>query len=162
MSDITKPGPDTESPGPLNTVIRFFGGKRTLDLKSGGPFEAHELLLRGIPRKAMLHLIETSTHMKNSKSMNLAFGVSTRTMQRIKAKPEESLLNYEQSSRVWKFAEVLAHATEVFGSRSEAEEWLEQPVMAFEGRKPIDLLATSVGVELVENHLTRLEYGVYT
>jgi len=146
----------------LNTVIEFFGGTKTLNFKPTGPFEAHELLLRGIPSKAMVHLIHTSTFTKNSKSMNVAFGFSTRTMQRIKAKPEKSLLNYEQSSRVWKFAEVLAHATEVFGSRSEAEKWLEQPVMALEGRKPIDLLATSVGVELVENHLTRLEYGVYT
>jgi len=162
MSGATKSGSETEVSGPLNTVIRFFGGRKALDFKAAGPFEAHDLLLRGIPRKAMLHLIETSTHMKSSKSMNLALGVSTRTMQRIKAKPEQSLLNYEQSSRVWKFAEILAHATEVFGSRSEAEKWLEQPVMAFEGRKPIDLLATSVGVELVENHLTRLEYGVYT
>ena len=59
-------------------------------------------------------------------------------------------------------AEILAQATAVFGSRSAAEKWLEQPAMALEGRLPIDLLATSVGVEIVENHLTRLEYGVYT
>lgn len=163
MSGATKLTPEAERPpAPLNTVIQLFGGRKTLEFKPSGPFEAHELLLRGIPRRAMLHLIATSTHMKNSKSMNLAFGLSTRTMQRIKARPESSLLNYEQSSRVWKFAEILAHAADVFGSRSEAEKWLEQPVMAFEGRKPIDLLATSVGVELVENHLTRLEYGVYT
>jgi putative toxin-antitoxin system antitoxin component (TIGR02293 family) len=153
---------ETARSAPLNTIIQFFGGPKTLDFKPAGPFEAHELLLRGIPSKAMLHLIHTSTHMKNSKSMNTAFGFSVRTMQRIKAKPETALLNHEQSSRVWKFAEVLAQATEVFGSRSEAEKWLEQPAMAFEGRKPIDLLATSVGVELIEDHLTRLEYGVYT
>ena len=29
-------------------------------------------------------------------------------------------------------------------------------------RKPIDLLSTPAGVESVEDHLTRLEYGVYT
>jgi putative toxin-antitoxin system antitoxin component (TIGR02293 family) len=162
MSAAEKSKPATARSAPLKTVVEFFGGPKTLNFKPGGPFEAHEFLLRGIPGKAMFHLIDTSTFMKNSKSMNVAFGFSTRTMQRIKAKPEKSLLNYEQSSRVWKFAEVLAQATEVFGSRSEAEKWLEQPVMALEGRKPIDLLATSVGVELVENHLTRLEYGVYT
>jgi uncharacterized protein (DUF2384 family) len=31
--------------------------------------------------------------------------------------------------------------------------------MALEQRKPIDLLSTPAGVE---DHLTRLEYGVYT
>ena len=60
------------------------------------------------------------------------------------------------------YAEILKKATEVFGSQSEAEAWLERPAMALERRKPIDLLSTSAGVEAVENHLTRLEYGVYT
>lgn len=159
---MEKSKPGAARPAQLTKVIQFFGGSKALDFKPAGPFETHELLLRGIPKKAMLHLMGTSPTMKPSASLNRAFGVSTRTMQRIKAKPEKSRLSYEQSSRVWKFAEILAQATEVFGSRSEAEKWLEQPAMALEGRKPIDLLATSVGVELVEHHLTRLEYGVYT
>lgn len=34
--------------------------------------------------------------------------------------------------------------------------------MALDQRKPIDLLSTPAGVESVEDHLTRLEYGIYT
>ncbi len=34
--------------------------------------------------------------------------------------------------------------------------------MALEQRKPIDMLSTPAGFELVEEHLTRVEYGVYT
>jgi putative toxin-antitoxin system antitoxin component (TIGR02293 family) len=162
MGTSAKLKSETGSLPPLKRVIEYFGGPKTLDFKPSGPFETHELLLRGIPTKAMVHLIVNSPAMKHSAALNRAFGVSTRTMHRIKARPPKALLNYEQSSRVWKFAEILAQATEVFGSRSEAEKWLEQPAMALEGRKPIDLLATSVGVEIVDNHLTRLEYGVYT
>ena len=33
--------------------------------------------------------------------------------------------------------------------------------MALDGHKPIDLLSTPAGVETIEDHLTRLEYGVY-
>ena len=162
MAASEKSKSEAEKAGPLKGVIQLFGGPKTLDFKPSGPFEAHELLSRGIPTKAMAHLIATSPAMKHSAALNRAFGFSTRTMHRIKARPPKSLLSVEQSSRVWKFAEILAQATEVFGSRSEAEKWLEQPAMALEGRKPIDLLATSVGVEIVEDHLTRLEYGVYT
>ncbi len=162
MAAFEKSKPEPENAGPLKGVIQLFGGPKTLDFKPKGPFETHELLLRGIPTKAMVHLIGTSPAMKHSAALNRAFGVSTRTMHRIKARPAKSLLSYEQSSRVWKFAEILAQATAVFGSRGEAEKWLEQPAMALEGRKPIDLLATSVGVALVESHLTRLAYGVYT
>ena len=70
-------------------------------------------------------------------------------------------LSPEQSGRTWKLAEVLAKATAVFGSKQEAEQWLERPAMGLNQRKPIDLLATPAGVELVEDFLIRLEYGVY-
>ena len=75
----------------------------------------------------------------------------------VSAKP----LSPEQSGRTWKLAEILAKAISVFGSKEEAEQWLERPAMGLDQRKPIDLLATPAGVELVEDFLVRLEYGVY-
>jgi putative toxin-antitoxin system antitoxin component (TIGR02293 family) len=74
----------------------------------------------------------------------------------------EKPLSVEQSGRAWKFAEILGRATELLGSQAEAEAWLERPAMALDQRKPIDLLSTPAGVEAIEEHLTRLEYGVYT
>jgi uncharacterized protein (DUF2384 family) len=34
--------------------------------------------------------------------------------------------------------------------------------MALDGRKPIDLLLAPAGAKTLEDHLTRLEHGVYT
>jgi putative toxin-antitoxin system antitoxin component (TIGR02293 family) len=59
-------------------------------------------------------------------------------------------------------AEILARATQVFGSQEEAEQWLERPAMGLDNNRPLDLLDTPAGVEMVEDFLTRLEYGVYT
>jgi putative toxin-antitoxin system antitoxin component (TIGR02293 family) len=64
--------------------------------------------------------------------------------------------------RTRKFAEILARATELFGSRQEAKRWMERPAMALECRRPIDLMTTPAGVEIVEHLLQRLQYGVYT
>lgn len=86
--------------------------------------------------------------------------MSLRTFQRRKDAPDKPL-SQEQSGRTWKFAEILAKATEVFGSQEEAEQWLERPAIGLDQRRPIDLLATPAGVELVEQYLTRLAYGVY-
>ncbi|WP_347339962.1 antitoxin Xre/MbcA/ParS toxin-binding domain-containing protein [Afipia massiliensis] len=61
-----------------------------------------------------------------------------------------------------KFAEILAAATSVFGSKEAAERWLEQPAIGLNQRRPIDLLATPAGVELVEDLLVRLQHGVHT
>jgi putative toxin-antitoxin system antitoxin component (TIGR02293 family) len=94
-------------------------------------------------------------------SLEKAVGISLRTYQRRKDALDKPL-SPEQSGRAWKFAEILGRATELFGSQGEAEAWLERPAMALEQRKPIDLLSTPAGVGSVEDHLTRLEYGVYT
>ena len=64
--------------------------------------------------------------------------------------------------RTRKFAQILTKATAVFGSKQEAERWLEQPAIGLDQRRPIDLLATLNGAEIVEDFLARLEFGVYT
>jgi putative toxin-antitoxin system antitoxin component (TIGR02293 family) len=86
--------------------------------------------------------------------------MSLRTYQRHRDAPAKPL-NKEQSGRTWKFAEILALATAVFGSQEEAEQWLERPATGLNQRRPIDLLETPAGVELVESFLRRIEYGVY-
>lgn len=58
--------------------------------------------------------------------------------------------------------DTLAKATEVFGSVDEAERWMSRPAMGLDGQRPIDLLQTVRGTELVHDFLVRLEYGVYT
>jgi len=56
----------------------------------------------------------------------------------------------------------MAKAIDVFGSSVAAEDFLQKPAMALDRHRPIDLLSTPVGAELVEGHLLRLDYGVYT
>ncbi len=67
-----------------------------------------------------------------------------------------------EDGKIRRFAEVLALATEVLGTQGAAERWLERPVMALDRNWPIDLLATSDGMEKVKDLLGRLQYGVYT
>lgn len=63
---------------------------------------------------------------------------------------------------MWRFAELLSRASIVFGGRERAERWLSSNVMGLGSRRPIDLLETSVGAQLLDDFLGRLEYGVYT
>jgi putative toxin-antitoxin system antitoxin component (TIGR02293 family) len=82
-------------------------------------------------------------------------------IQRRKTGSAAKPLNREQSGRTWKFAEILAKGTAVLGSRQEAEQWLERPTIGLNQRRPIDLLTTPAGAKLVEDFLTRVEFGVY-
>ena len=144
----------------LQRVAALLGGQRVLRHALRGPLDAHELLTDGLPGAALLHLVERLVHLRDSASLEKAVGMSLRTFQRHKTAPTRPL-NQEQSGRTWKFAEILAKATTVFGSQDEAEQWLERPAIGLDQRRPLDLLATPAGVKLVEDHLERLEYGVY-
>lgn len=54
-----------------------------------------------------------------------------------------------------------AKAVEVFGSIEAAERWMDKPAMGLDGHRPIDLLQSAQGAEIVNDFLTRLEYCVY-
>jgi putative toxin-antitoxin system antitoxin component (TIGR02293 family) len=143
----------------LQKVADLLGGPRILSRRITSTLDAHELLLDGLPGSALTHFVSHLLFIKTD-SLEKAFGMSLRTFQRRKDAPNKPL-SQEQSGRTWKFAEILAKATDVFGSQEEAEQWLERPAIGLDQRRPIDLLATPAGIELVEQYLTRLAYGVY-
>lgn len=144
----------------LQKVADLLGGDTTLSRSVSGPLDAHRLLLDGLPAPAFNHLASRLTVIGKTELIEKAVGMSLRTFQRSKEAGDKAL-NAEHSGRAWKFAEILARATDVFGSQADAETWLDRPAMGLDQNRPIDLLATPAGVELVEEHLTRLEYGVY-
>jgi len=141
-------------------VLNLLGGERIFGQLLKNQLDVHEMLLEGLPGKALNHLVDNLVVLRMPSSLEKAVGMSLRTLQRHKAASEKPL-NPEQSGRTWKFAEILAKATAVFGSQEEAEQWLERPAIGLDQRRPIDLLATPAGVEMVEDLLERLEYGVY-
>jgi putative toxin-antitoxin system antitoxin component (TIGR02293 family) len=142
-------------------TAELLGGERVLRRKLDNAIDAHELLREGLPGRAVVHLAASLVHLGKSGAFERAIGMSLRTLQRRQTNPV-SRLSQEQSGRIWKFAQVLAQATAVLGSREAAERWLERPAMGLDRRRPIDLLTSPAGLEVVEAFLTRLEYGVYT
>ncbi len=147
----------------VSRTVDLLGGQRTLHRLVRSRLEAHDLLRDGLPGHALKHLVNYVSMLRtpHHRSLEKAVGISLRTYQRRKDALDKKL-SVEQSGRTWKFAEILGRTIELFGSQAEAEDWLERPAIALEQRKPIDLLSTPAGVESVEDHLTRLEYGVYT
>ena len=148
-------------PGDIQRAAALLGGARVLRHRLHGAIEVHEALSRGLPRSALTHLIGQVAVLRDPAGLERAVGVSQRTAQRFKLAPDKKL-SPEQSGRAWKFAEILAKATEVLGSQEDAEDWLKRPAMALDQRRPLDLLASPAGAQLVEDLLIRMKYGVYT
>lgn len=58
-------------------------------------------------------------------------------------------------------AETLVKAAELFGGLEAAQRWMSSPVMGLDGARPVELLRTSQGTQLVTEFLERIERGVY-
>jgi|GEM_PF-489428 len=141
-------------------VVDLLGGDRSFHAVPEGALDVHDMIAGGIPARALTALVAGVRSLRKAEVFEPALGMSVRTYQRRQDSPDVAL-SPEQSARLWKFAEILVEATELLGSQEEAEDWLERPATGLDQRRPIDLLMTPAGVQLIEQHLGRLRYGVY-
>ncbi len=88
-----------------------------------------------------------------------AIGISQRTLDR--AIQQKVPLGRDATDRATRLAEARAKAKVVFGDSTAAERWLLEPSSGLGGDKPIELLQTSTGTEMVKTYLQRVDRGVY-
>ncbi|MCH4547181.1 DUF2384 domain-containing protein [Rhizobium changzhiense] len=143
----------------LQKIEALLGGSGILARRLTDVLDAHELLLCGLPASALDQLVGRLVVIGKSEFLEKTVGMSLRTWQQRKDNPSKPL-SREQSGRLWKFAKILVRATDIFGSQAEAERWLTRPVVGLNQHRPIDPLGTPAGVELVVDHLDRLEHSV--
>ncbi len=147
--------------GDIGRTVSLLGGETVVQAKVCNALDAHELLLKGMPVGALEHLVSKAEVLKERDALNRTIGMSLATLQRRKAKIAPPRLSVDQSSRCWRVAKVFAHAIDVIGSEEAAGAWMTKPAMGLENRKPVDLLVTYPGMDLVEQYLTQIGYGVY-
>jgi len=141
---------------------KLLGGRATFKRTLRTRLDAHEVIKQGFPGGTLVYLSENVAMLQRPEVFEQALGVSLRTFQRRKKDASDKPLSAEQSGRAWKFAELLEEAIEVFGTQEEAEAFFDRPAIGLDQHRPIELLSTPAGTELVETHLERLKYGVYT
>lgn len=140
---------------------KLLGGRKVLGRLPKSRLDVHEAIVAGaFPYAALLHLTTCSSELTAAVVVS-TLGISSRTLSRQQETPKKPM-PADLASRTWLFAETLAKATDLFGSQAKAEEWLGEAAVGLDGQRPIDLLQTVQGSELVGDFLTRLEYGVYS
>ncbi|MBC7990491.1 MAG: DUF2384 domain-containing protein [Luteimonas sp.] len=137
----------------------LLGGAKLLKRMPSSRADVHAAIVHGIPYSALFFLTDHITVLSEADVAN-AVGISTRTLRRQKDEPKKSMPT-DLASKTWLFAETLAKAADVFGGKAEAERWMSEHAMGLDVARPIDLLRTVQGAELVNEFLGRLEYGVY-
>lgn len=58
--------------------------------------------------------------------------------------------------------DILELAVAVLSSAGAAQEWLHSPQIGLNQQRPVDLVQTAEGAELVKSLLARMQYGTYS
>lgn len=124
------------------------------------PLERHDLVTAGLPVVEARRFVVSYQHIDRDDVLR-AVGISERTLQRGTAGGDR-LLDSNASDRALRLASITEQAGDVLGSREAAERWLAAPATGLDQRRPIDLLQSSEGADLVRTLLTRMDYGVYS
>jgi putative toxin-antitoxin system antitoxin component (TIGR02293 family) len=76
-------------------------------------------------------------------------------------KENNEYLTVAESDRVLRLERIAEHADRVFGNHEKAQRWLRSEIIALDGAKPIDLLASETGANVVFEELVRIDYGMF-
>ena len=161
---VHEPSPRWPAPGQAGAAvslgaIEFMGGRRLFKSLPQSRAEIHGALVKGLPYAVLVNIVDQLSALSADQIAD-AVGISARTLRRQKDQPDKPM-PADLASKTWLFAETLAQASAVFGGRDAAERWMARPAMGLDGARPIELLRTLQGAELVTELLGRLEHGVY-
>ena len=93
------------------------------------------------------------------KEMATLLQIAERTLHRFR---REGHLDQQASERLLLLENLTAHGLLVFDGRTDAlADWLRYPLKELTNQPPLTLLTTISGFGLVDDVLTRIEYGVY-
>ena len=123
-------------------------------IKARNFIDLNKIIGKGLPYRSVKPLM-AFLDLNTQKIADLT-GVSQRTISRWTA---DSIIGVLPSKNLLKLDALVQKGIEVFGSEDSFKSWLQQPNMALGDEKPIDLLPTPYGTELVEDAIDAMEYG---
>lgn len=124
-------------------------------VSSLNPVSRHTLVSQGVSTKMLYTLLDSFKRISKPEIFAVV-GFSSKTASRRK----DTAMSLPVSDATLSLIEIKSLAESVLGSSAEAEEWLDKPALALDGYKPMALIATRAGAELVKDLLVRLDYGV--
>lgn len=115
-----------------------------------------QIVEKGLPFAA-IERVKASLDLPDSE-LTLALAISIKTLGRIRKTRRH--LSLPEGDRLYRLAQLIVLAREVFEQEDLAREWILSPQVGLNNRTPIEVIATEAGAREVEDLLLRIEYGV--
>ena len=139
--------------GPV--IEQLLGGKDVIGHTIRNEMDLYELSRNGLPKMALIHLIKNLNF--TLKAMVSLLHITERTLQR---KSDMELLDLITSEQILQVAQVYGRGNSVFESQENFKKWLTLENHALDTKRPIDLLTSRYGAQMVLDELGRIEYGI--
>ncbi len=114
------------------------------------------VIKKGLPGSAIGKMAEMFD--VNKAQIYSLLHLKPKTAQRASAK---SSLSVDTSDHIVQILKIYEHCLDVFGSNEKTSRWLTTPNHALGGELPIHLMDTMEGISLINDTVTRIEYGVF-
>lgn len=139
------------------TVESLLGGPKAIGSSIRSEMDYYRISRKGIKKRALLNLAANLDI--SIRAIAAILNVTERTLQR---KGDSDLLDGTTTEQVLQIAEVFSRGNEVFGSGADFREWVESGNKALGGKKPMELLSSRFGAQMVLDLLGRIEQGVFS
>ncbi len=139
----------------LSRIIETLGGEKVLGHPIRSKMDLVDLGDRGLTKSSISHLAKSLS--LSMKEIAKLLPVTERTLQRYGAQQHLSVAVSEQALQI---ARVVAAGSELFEDRVKFLGWLAIPSVPLGGGKPLDLLRSRFGIELVMDELGRIAHGI--
>jgi len=139
------------------TIERLLGGTKVIGHSLKTEMDLYETSRIGLPKMAFLHLVSNLNF--SMRSMTQLLNVAERTIQR---KGDRELLDISTSEQILQIAEVFSRGSDVFESPVNFQNWMNSENMSLGGKKPIDLLPSRYGAQMILDVIGRIEHGIYS
>ncbi|GLT19623.1 hypothetical protein GCM10007938_34050 [Vibrio zhanjiangensis] len=100
---------------------------------------------------------------KTQLSQNEFYNVTHIPVSTIKRRlKKEERFNPQESDAIYRLAMLIKLATDLFNSEQRALEWVRESVYGLGGKRPLDMVSTTVDYEIVKDLIGRVEHGVFS
>ncbi len=139
------------------TVEGLLGGPKAIGSSIRSEMDYYRISRKGLKKRALLNLAANLDF--SIRALASLLGVAERTLQR---KGDSDLLDGATTEQLLQIAEAFSRGSEVFGSAASFREWTETSNKALGGKKPLELLSSRFGAQMVLDLLGRIEHGVFS
>lgn len=136
-------------------LAEYLGGSQAFGREIRSDFDLDDAIREGLPLSTIESVVSGGALRPSELD---ALVIPRRTLAHRKRLGRS--LTTRQSDRLARVVRVVARAEEAIGDFAKAKRWLRKPNRALQGKRPLDLLASDVGIRIVEQLLGRIEHGL--